>query len=75
MMSVKDFVWEDKRVKWVPLGQGQVRTAEFLKLFRETRFGGPISMYFGYENNPISKPRDASSLLGYTARRPPASGC
>jgi sugar phosphate isomerase/epimerase len=49
MMSVKDFVWEDKRVKWVPLGQGQVQTAEFLKLFRETGFAGPISMHFEYD--------------------------
>ncbi len=49
MMSVKDFVWENKRVKWVPLGEGQTQTAEMLEIIRKAGFEGPISMHFEYQ--------------------------
>jgi sugar phosphate isomerase/epimerase len=48
MMSAKDFVWENNRVRWVTLGEGQVQLAEFLKIFREAGFAGPISLHFEY---------------------------
>ena len=49
MMAVKDFVWDGDRPKWVPLGQGVVKTAEFLKIFRSHGFAGPISLHFEYK--------------------------
>lgn len=49
MMAVKDFVWEKKTPKWVPLGQGVVPTAEILKIAREAGFAGPISLHFEYK--------------------------
>ncbi len=48
MMAVKDFSWENQRVRWVPLGEGHVELAEFLKIFRGTGFSGPVSMHFEY---------------------------
>lgn len=49
MMAVKDFVWDGERPKWVPLGEGIVKTAEFLKIFRGAGFAGPISIHFEYK--------------------------
>ena len=49
MMAVKDFVWDGDRPKWVPLGQGIVKTAEFLKILRKHEFTGPISLHFEYK--------------------------
>ncbi len=50
MMAVKDFVWTDgDRPQWVTLGEGRVKTAEFLKIFREVGFAGPISIHFEYK--------------------------
>ncbi|MFO7974098.1 MAG: sugar phosphate isomerase/epimerase family protein [Candidatus Hydrogenedentota bacterium] len=49
MMAVKDFVWENKRVRWLTLGEGQVALAEFLEIFRAANFAGPISMHFEYQ--------------------------
>ena len=49
MMAVKDFVFEGNRPLWVPLGEGIVDTAAFLRIFREqANFSGPISMHFEY---------------------------
>jgi len=53
MMAVKDFVWEKDKPRWVPLGEGIVPTAEFLRIFREQAgFAGPISMHFEYRVSP-----------------------
>ena len=49
MMAVKDFLWENKRVRWLTLGEGQVQLVEFLKIFRAAGFAGPISMHFEYQ--------------------------
>lgn len=51
MMAVKDFVWDGDRPKWVPLGQGIVKTVEFLKIFRGHGFAGPISLHFEYKTD------------------------
>lgn len=49
MMAAKDFVWTDAEApKWVPLGTGRIQTVEFLKIFREAHFVGPISIHFEY---------------------------
>lgn len=49
MLAVKDFVWENKRVRWLTLGEGQVPLVEFLEIFRAANFTGPISMHFEYQ--------------------------
>lgn len=49
MVAVKDFVFTGAKPKWVPLGEGIVDIAAFLKIFRETAgFAGPISLHFEY---------------------------
>lgn len=48
MMAVKDFVFDGVRPRWVPLGEGVVNTAEFLSIFREENFNGPISIHVEY---------------------------
>jgi sugar phosphate isomerase/epimerase len=48
MVAVKDFVWENKRVRWLTLGEGHVPLVEFLEIFRAAKFTGPISMHFEY---------------------------
>ncbi|HOJ32028.1 MAG TPA: sugar phosphate isomerase/epimerase family protein [Candidatus Hydrogenedentes bacterium] len=49
MMAVKDFIWENKQLRWVPLGSGQVKYAECLKIMRDAGFAGPISLHFEYK--------------------------
>jgi len=49
MMAAKDFVWDDGKPKWGPLGKGLVPTVEFLKIFRQAGFSGPISLHFEYK--------------------------
>lgn len=49
MVAVKDFVWEGDKVRWVPLGQGIVKTAEMLKTLRARNFTGPISIHLEYD--------------------------
>lgn len=49
MMAVKDFVWEQNRVKWVPLGKGMVDLVEFFKIFCATGFAGPVSIHVEYK--------------------------
>ncbi len=49
MLAVKDFVWENKRVRWLTLGEGQVPLVEFLTIFRAAGFSGPVSMHFEYK--------------------------
>lgn len=49
MAAVKDFVWENGKVRWVPLGQGQVNVPGFFEVFRAAGFAGPVSMHFEYE--------------------------
>ncbi|MBN2310013.1 MAG: sugar phosphate isomerase/epimerase [Candidatus Hydrogenedentes bacterium] len=50
MLAAKDFVWDTTdRPMWVPLGSGRVQLVEFLKLFRQVGFAGPISTHFEYK--------------------------
>lgn len=49
MMAVKDFVWDKDKPRWVPLGEGVVKTVEFLKIARNAQFNGPISLHFEYK--------------------------
>ncbi|MGI6461299.1 MAG: sugar phosphate isomerase/epimerase family protein [Candidatus Hydrogenedentales bacterium] len=49
MLAVKDFAWENKRVRWLTLGEGQVPLVEFLTIFRAAGFSGPISLHFEYK--------------------------
>ena len=44
---VKDFVWKDHDVEWVPLGEGRVEPKVFTWL-RESDFRGPISLHVEY---------------------------
>ncbi|MDZ4861364.1 MAG: hypothetical protein SGI88_20515, partial [Candidatus Hydrogenedentes bacterium] len=49
MTAVKDFVWENGKVRWVPLGQGQVTIPEFFSIFRGAGFAGPASIHVEYK--------------------------
>lgn len=50
MVAVKDFVFDGRKPRWVPLGEGVVDTAAFLRLFRkEANFSGPVSLHFEYK--------------------------
>ena len=49
MSSAKDFVWEDNKVKWVPIGQGHVNIPEYYTIFRQAGFAGPVSIHVEYE--------------------------
>ena len=44
---VKDFAWENRKPKNVPLGQGQV-DAKFFPMLKEAGFSGPISLHVEY---------------------------
>jgi sugar phosphate isomerase/epimerase len=47
MIFVKDFAWDGRRVKNVPLGTGMV-DPDFFDMMREARFTGPISLQMEY---------------------------
>ncbi len=49
MSSVKDFVWEGGKVRWVPIGQGHVNIPEYYTIFRQAGFAGPISIHVEYK--------------------------
>jgi L-ribulose-5-phosphate 3-epimerase len=59
MMSVKDFVWSENKIKWVPFGEGAVNTVDFLKIVKAAGFAGPISIHFEYKTEG-----DDALLLG-----------
>lgn len=50
MMAVKDFVFEGRHPRWVPLGEGVVPLADSFRRFREAGFTGPISIHFEYDD-------------------------
>jgi sugar phosphate isomerase/epimerase len=47
MVFVKDFAWDGRRVKNVPLGSGMVNP-DFFEMMRAARFTGPISLQMEY---------------------------
>jgi len=49
MTAVKDFVWEDGKVRWVRLGEGQVTVPEFFSIFKAAGFSGPASLHVEYK--------------------------
>ncbi len=48
MVAVKDFVFDDRKPRWVPLGKGVVETTEMLRILRKAGFAGPISLHCEY---------------------------
>ena len=44
---VKDFAWDGKKAKHVPLGTGRV-DPEFFRLVRDSQFQGPFSLHVEY---------------------------
>ena len=67
----KDFVWEGKRVKNVPLGSGRVDYHRFLSMLQAKQFRGPISIHVEYldhrdpdliEDHIAANSRDVSKL-------------
>ena len=71
MMAVKDFVWENDKPRWVPLGQGVVKLVEMLKILREAHFTGPISMHFEYgtpENQMADEIRKTARVLRHALK-------
>lgn len=51
---VKDFVWENRKVKNVPLGAGMV-DEEFFTMLKQTDFAGPISVHVEYLEGKIDR--------------------
>jgi len=49
-ICVKDFVWDNAKVKNVPLGQGRVN-AKILQMVKASKFRGPISLHVEYGEN------------------------
>ncbi len=51
MMSIKDFVPDPKgrRPVWVPIGKGIVKNVDILKVMRDHKFHGPISIHVEYK--------------------------
>lgn len=46
-ICVKDFVWDNAKVKNVPLGQGRVN-AKIMQMVKASKFRGPISLHVEY---------------------------
>ncbi|MEO5802997.1 MAG: sugar phosphate isomerase/epimerase family protein [Verrucomicrobiota bacterium] len=51
---VKDFVWENAKVKNVPLGEGMV-DKKFFPMLKEANFTGPISLHVEYLDHSREK--------------------
>ncbi len=65
---IKDFVWEGRRPRNVPLGKGQV-DPEFFRQLRRSSFDGPISLHVEYlpdaglKANTVALENDLQTLL------------
>lgn len=60
MVYVKDFVWEGRKPKNVPLGQGAV-DPKFFKTLKATPFASPVSLhmeYFDHRDPAVVKQRE-----------------
>ena len=69
MMAVKDFVWDKDQPRWVPLGEGVVKTVECLKIAREASFSGPISLHFEYKTPSTDTLLEHIATAARTLRR------
>lgn len=49
MVAVKDFVWNGAKPKWVPMGEGIVPIASFLRILHEKALTPPISIHVEYK--------------------------
>lgn len=49
MVAVKDFVFEGRKPRWVPLGKGVVETTDFFRILRRADFVGPVSLHVEYK--------------------------
>ena len=49
MVAIKDYVWEKRKVRWCPLGEGMVDWAAMFDAFKAANFAGPISLHVEYE--------------------------
>lgn len=56
-VCIKDFVWENRKVKNVPLGEGVV-DRKFFALLKETTFTGPVSVHVEY----LERSRDQKQI-------------
>lgn len=74
MMAVKDFVWENNRVRWTTLGQGHVRLAECLRIIQRSGFAGPISLHFEYKTPTREALFDEIRSAAATLRQAMAEG-
>jgi len=69
---VKDFVWDGRKPKNVPLGEGRVDPAFFQQL-KKSEFAGPISLHVEYlpeaglEENTAALRNDLSTLKSLLA--------
>jgi sugar phosphate isomerase/epimerase len=72
MIAVKDFLWEKSngewRVRWCPLGEGQVRWSEFFALLKEVAFAGPISLHIEYPTGGDTRVSRFDNALAATER-------
>jgi sugar phosphate isomerase/epimerase len=52
MLAVKDFRWRKKGGLWetenCPLGEGVADYSRFIKMLKEDKFAGPISVHYEY---------------------------
>jgi len=48
MVAIKDFVWENRRERFCPLGEGMVDWKKYLGDLRRSGFAGPISLHLEY---------------------------
>lgn len=49
MVAVKDFVWSGAKPKWVPMGEGIVPIASFLRILHEKQLTPPVSIHVEYK--------------------------
>lgn len=48
MVAIKDFVWENRKERFCPLGEGTVDWKSYLRDLRGSGFQGPISVHIEY---------------------------
>ena len=69
MMAVKDFVWDNGKMRWAPLGEGAVNLVEFFRIFRGAGFAGPVSLHFEYKTASEDALLEAIGKANGTVRR------
>jgi sugar phosphate isomerase/epimerase len=67
-VSVKDFQWDERESKHVPLGTGQV-DPKFFELLRKSDFNGPISVHVEYGGERGAKANVAALTKDFATLR------